>query len=45
VTEKVTLSLDKEAIRASLDEKGELKFNGALLAEELPRTYRLKITG
>ena len=44
VIEKTTLSLDKEKIREKLDDTKQFRFKGSLLAEELPRTYRLKIS-
>jgi hypothetical protein len=43
-TKKVVQSLDKDAIRANLDSDGELKIDGKLIAQELPRTFRLKIS-
>jgi Siphovirus Gp157 len=43
VIKKVVQSLDKDAIRAALDADGDLKIDGKLIAQELPRTFRLKI--
>jgi hypothetical protein len=40
---KTVYSLDKDAIRAALDADGDLKIDGNLVAQELPRTFRLKI--
>lgn len=45
VATKTTYVLNKDQIREGLDEAGELWVDGNLVAQELLRTYRLKITG
>jgi Siphovirus Gp157 len=44
LTAKTTLTLNKEAVRDSLDQSGSLWIKDDLAAQEQPRTFRLKIS-